>query len=84
MYRLTLTDDDCNTIRFVGGRYEWSNALLAEGLGIPGEHEIPEHVAWSLNEAFEADTEGGHSYFPMLDSRSDLAHKLYTFMDAIV
>jgi hypothetical protein len=72
-YRLTLTEQDVATIHFVGNSYCWSEALSRFDAG---EHVLPEHVAWRLVDAFEADTEGGHSYFPMLDPRSPLADKL--------
>lgn len=45
---------------------------------------IPEYLAWELAEAFEADTEGGHSPFPMLDPRSELYAKLTRFWDSII
>lgn len=45
---------------------------------------IPEHTAWELKEAFESDTEGGHSMFPMLQTPSALSVKLYEFLDRIV
>lgn len=81
MYKLHLTETEMNDIAFVGYRYCWSNALLDHC--IEGENEIPEHIAWELREAFEADTEGGHSFFPMLDSRSELCEKLVTLYLAI-
>lgn len=80
-YQLELTDADIDTIAFVGGRYEWSDALRHLE---PGVNELTEGEAWALAEAFEADTEGGHSYFPLLDSHSDLAGKLMQLLDAIV
>ncbi len=81
MYTLTLTTEDVSTIAFVGGRYGWSEALSSLG---EGENEIPEHEAWEINESFQEDTVGGHSFFPMLDHHSDLAGKLFTFMEEIV
>lgn len=81
VYHLELTEDDLNTIHFVGGRYSWSEALSQFGIG---DNPMMEHEAWSLSEAFEADTEGGHSPFPMLRHDSDLATKLFSFWDSIV
>jgi hypothetical protein len=80
-YHLHLTADDIETIAFVGNRYCWSSALssLSEG-----DNELAEHEAWTLVQAFEADTEGGHSYFPMLDHRSDLADKLAKLISQVI
>ena len=80
-YRLFLTEADVDAIAFVGNRYAWSASLL--GLE-PGEHEIAEHEAWCLKDAFESDTEGGHSPFPMLDPRSELAAKLAALWNSVV
>ena len=80
MYTLTLTDDDIETIAFVGYRYCWSNALRHMETG---ENAIPEHEAWEISEAFYADTEGGHSMFPMLNPRCELYDKLINFYESI-
>ena len=82
MYKLELTEREMSDIHFVGYRYSWSDTL--DRHCIAGLNEIPEHVAWEIRDAFDADTEGGHSMFPMLDSRSELADKLYAFYDSIV
>jgi len=63
MYKLDLTENDIKTISFVGHRYAWSDALKNMQ---QGANEIPEHEAWEITRAFEDDTEGGHSPFPML------------------
>lgn len=81
-YKLTLTDADFDTALFVGDRYAWSAALIR--LADIGENDLSEPDAWDLRDAFESDTEGGHSLFPMLDPRSDLAQRLVSFMDSIV
>lgn len=96
-YTLILTDDDWRTIHFVGGRYSWSAALLKHYNGgtvchdedcdmADGTHRIRlrEHEAWALQEAFEEDTEGGHSMFPMLACDSELYGKLSRFLESIV
>ena len=75
MYNLTLTDNDVNTIAFVGYRYEWSNALLEYDVG---DNEIIGWKAWAIRNAIDDDMEGGHNAFPMLDPRSELAAKLAT------
>ncbi len=81
MYTLTLTQSEIETIAFVGHRYGWSDSLrdMSEG-----ENKIPEHEAWSIRDMFDSDTEGGHSYFPMLSHSSELCSKLIQFMDEIV
>ena len=87
MYRIELTRDDLKTIQFVGGRYAWSEARSsAAGEEDDGTAtvELEEHEAWDMAEAFKSDTEGGHSYFPLLDIGSDLATKLFAFLDSIV
>lgn len=81
MYRLELTTEDVRDIRFVGDRYFWSLVLLGFDAGT---HEFSEQEAWAIQSSFEADTEGGHSMFPMLDPNSELAAKLYAFLDSIV
>lgn len=81
-YTLELTSDDIETICFVGYRYGWSAILESECEA--GVNTLAEHEAWEIKEAFESDTEGGHSFFPMLDQNSELAAKLYSFMEAIV
>ena len=79
-YTLDLTHDDINTIAFVGARYCWSDVIPL----IEGPQEIVEHEAWEMIEAFDRDTEGGHSMFPMLDHNSDLADKLIHFYGSVV
>jgi hypothetical protein len=88
MYTLTFTEQETDSIDFVGYRYSWSAALqklLAyDDDGKPETISLQEHEAWELVSAFEADTEGGHSFFPMLDHRSELARKLFHFLESIV
>lgn len=80
-YSLTLTPEDVSTIAFVGHRYGWAEALSSLG---EGENELAEHEAWEIVSAFESDTEGGHSFFPMLNHESELAGKLFALMDEII
>lgn len=88
MYTLTLTRKETDSVDFVGHRYSWSAALqklLAyDDDGEPEPISISESDAWELLAAFEQDTMGGHSFFPMLDHRSELAGKLFAFMERIV
>jgi hypothetical protein len=81
MYILEMTQDDLDTIGFVGNRYAWSESIshLSEGT-----NDISESEAWGIKEAIEADMEGGHDAFPMLDPRSDLCDKLYNFYEEII
>lgn len=83
-YALVLTEKDSEAISWVGYRYAWADTLLALGYAGPGEHDIPEPDAWELSEAFQSDTEGGHSPFPCLDPTSDLYEKLSTLWESIV
>ena len=82
MYHLFLSPANMESITWVGGRYSWSSALLDHCE--QGDNEIPENIAWEINEAFEEDTKGGHSFFPCLDLSSNLAEKLFQFMREIV
>ena len=82
MYILNLTPEEMDTLYWVGRRYCWSSALL--DIVSEGENKIPEHIAWQLDIAFVADTEGGHSFFPCLDPLSNLFDKLVRFMGDIV
>jgi hypothetical protein len=89
-YKLTLTEDDWKTIQFVGHRYCWSTALLAalfedRSREVSGTtYDIPEHVMWEIYAAFDADTEGGHDFFPMLASGSELCSKLAVLYMSVV
>lgn len=80
-YSLTLTAEDLSAIAWVGNRYGWSEALSSMG---EGENELAEHEAWEILSAFEADTEGGHQFFPCLNPESELAGKLFALMDSVV
>lgn len=89
MYTLTLDAQDLETISFIGHRYCWSEKLSR--MSYFGEEQengsvvfkFPENIAWEIVDAFDADTEGGHQYFPMLDPRCDLARKLFAFLASV-
>lgn len=81
MYSLTLTQEDVDTIAFVGYRYCWSDALAALAVGV---NKIPEHEAWKIRDAFDRDTEGGHSFFPMLAPDCELYAKLIRFWEEVM
>jgi hypothetical protein len=80
-YTLNITESDFDTILFVGGRYDWSDAC--RNLLSVGENNVSEVDAWDLRDAFEGDCEGGHSPFPML-APGELRDKLISFWDSIV
>lgn len=80
-YRITLTANDVITILCVGHRYCWSNWALRL---VEGNNELAEHEAWEFREAIEADMEGGHTPFPMLNPESELYSKLWAFFSSVV
>ena len=80
MYTLTLTEEDMNTILFVGNRYSWSKVL--SNLAV-GENFMDSWVATRIGRAFNEDMEGNHSMFPMLNLRSSLAIKLREFYEGV-
>jgi len=81
-YKLELTADDIQAIRFVGARYGWSFWLLnAAG---EGSNEFAEHELWEFKEAVDSDSEGGHSRFPLLSPKSGLYGKLDALVESIV
>lgn len=80
-YTITLTADDVETIAFVGARYSWSGSMLALE---EGDNELTEPEAWAIAEAIDADCEGGHLPFPLLNERSELYATLRRFRDSIV
>lgn len=76
-YQLELTEDDIDTIAFIGGRYSWPSSLMHLASGL---NEIEEHEAWEILEAFEDED----FTFPMLDPHSELAEKLLAFWQSVV
>jgi len=80
-YTITLTEQDCETIAFIGDRYNWSGwaDCLTDGV-----NELSESEAWEFAKAIDEDTIGGHLPFPMLDEKSELYTKLQAFRDSIV
>ena len=79
MYTLNLTDEDLETIYYVGNRYGWSHNLLDIGVSI-GENTLTESEAWYFNEGVEED----EGTFPMLDDRSELYTKFNNLLNSIV
>tara|TARA_R100000808_G_C2147583_1_gene155575 strand:+ start:1224 stop:1550 length:327 start_codon:yes stop_codon:yes gene_type:complete len=71
-----LDRNELRTIEFIGGRYNWSDALAC--YCDVGENTFTWEEAQSLAECFSKDTDGGHSMFPMLDVNSALHDKLST------
>lgn len=77
-YTLKLTEKESSTVRWVGGRYCWSDALLGYlecAESEEGAQLTLEDVNY-LREQFEEDTEGGHDFFPCLLPGSSLYLKL--------
>lgn len=72
---LSLSNEDMSAINWVGYRYCWSNALLDIPVSEGDNSLSPEQVE-VLREAFDADAEGGHPYFPCLAPGSELSRKL--------
>lgn len=86
-YKLTLSPDEVEAIRFVASR-GYAEAMLdaimhEETLTEPNDpatdYYIPEWLAWGVAE--ELETNGGHGFGPLA---SDLTTKLYAFVDAII
>lgn len=81
-YTITLSAEDIRTIAWVGPRYCWSTwacRRLSEGANTLAEHE-----AWDFKEAIQADMEGNHAPFPLLNPSSELYQRLMAFLDSIV
>jgi hypothetical protein len=78
VYTLKLREHEASTVRWVGGRYCWSDALLSyldyaesdEGV------ELTQEDLDYLKSQFDEDTVGGHDYFPCLNPGSSLYRKL--------
>lgn len=81
-YTLHITESDLETIGWVGHRYEWSD--WADKHLTAGDNVLAEHEAWEFAEAIDADTDGNHAPFPLLDQRSDLYKKLQEFYESLV
>jgi len=79
-YRLEPTAEDVLTIAFAGARYAWSKALVGFAEGV---HELGQADAWHIAEAFDADTVGGHTMFPLLAPGSEVFAKLSAFREDI-
>ena len=73
MYTLDLTQDDLDTISFVGNRYSWSLSITHLE---KGKNSIGESQAWEIKNAIEEDMIGGHDAYPMLETHSELYNKL--------
>lgn len=84
MYTLEIDASGASAIQFVGGRYAWADRLLALGYASEGTHTLQEWEAWELAEAFESDTEGGHSPFPVLSPHCTLYENLSRLWESIV
>lgn len=82
MYTFNMTREAIATLQHVGGRYGWSDEWpFAYEVG---EDTCEEHEIWEWADAVEADTEGGHSPFPMLDTSSDFGQAVLALYESIV
>jgi hypothetical protein len=79
---LQLTAQEVNAVKMVGHRYEWADYLSGYIDEATGNISMEENEMWEFNDAVEADTEGGHSPFPMASPA--LADKLQSFVDQMV
>lgn len=93
MYHLTLSSGERRAIDFVGNRYPSGDQLRDVLMDcIPSDADwsedgditfnIPEHMAWEINDLYEEESEGGHSGYPMFDD--ELMEKMHEFIDHIV
>ena len=76
-----FTEEEIDTASFVGDRYGWSSSLLdAMTYNDDGSGQVNYMNYYDIQQGIESDMEGGHSAFPMLNTRSgvgsDLADKL--------
>lgn len=87
VYKLTLTDEERTALVWIGYRYSHGADLLfllnkcelpvQEGSGVQ-DYEIPEHLAWEMQEKINQDD------LACINPRSDLYRKLRSFADNIV
>lgn len=91
-YDLTLTQGERDALDMIGDRYEIGKLgdILRECLPDDAEwdeqgsitFDVPEHKAWEMQEARDADTIGRHLPYPMCDD--DFVDTLETFFNQIV
>lgn len=77
---LDITNQDLDTICWVGDRYCWS-AVLGKHFFEEGTQELTVEDATEIVEEFKADMEGGHQAFPCLQKGSALHRKIIQIID---
>jgi len=77
-YRLKLTPSEMRAVEFAHGRYSWPDMLAAHAAE-DGSIAFTESEMWQWTDDVDADTEGGHSPFPLASGA--FADKLQRFYD---
>jgi hypothetical protein len=77
-YRIKLTPSELKAVEFARGRYSWPDMLSQHALD-DGSVAFTESEMWQWTDDVDADTEGGHSPFPLASGA--FAEKLQRFYD---
>jgi len=77
-YRIKLSPSEMKAVEFASGRYGWPDMLSAHAAE-DGSVAFTESEMWQWADDVDADTEGGHSPFPLASPA--LADKLQRFYD---
>ena len=77
-YRIKLTPSEMRAVEFARGRYAWPDMLSAHAAE-DGSVAFTESEMWQWTDDVDADTEGGHSPFPLASDA--FAEKLQRFYD---
>ena len=77
-YRIKLTPSELKAVEFARGRYSWPDMLSAHAAD-DGSVAFTESEMWQWTDDVDADTEGGHSAFPLASPA--FADKLQRFYD---
>ncbi len=79
-YQITIDREDAKAIAFSGYRYGWSDILQKLNIDEPGTHQLPESVAWQIQEALAED----ELLMPLLSPDSNLYSELLRLWNEIV
>jgi hypothetical protein len=77
-YRIKLTPSELRAVEFARGRYAWPDMLSAHAAE-DGSIVFTESEMWQWTDDVDADTEGGHSPFPL--AAEAFAEKLQRFYE---
>lgn len=77
-YRIKLTPSELRAVEFARGRYSWPD-MLSTHAAEDGSIAFTESEMWNWTDDVDADTEGGHSPFPLASDA--FANKLQRFYD---